>query len=96
MNREQILRRLREHKPTLMQRFGVLELALFGSVARDEAASDSDVDILVRFSKPPHWRQYFGAQFFLEELLGCPVDMATHQELREEIKPFVEQEAVDV
>lgn len=96
MNREQLIDLLKEHKPTLAQRFGVIELALFGSFARDEAASDSDVDILVRFGKPPHWRQYFGAQFFLEELLGCPVDMATHQELREEIKPFVEREAVDV
>ncbi len=96
MNREQVLGLLKEHKPDLAQRFGVVELALFGSVARDEAASDSDVDVLVRFDKPPHWRQYFGAQCFLEELLGCPVDMATHQELREEIKPFVEQEAVDV
>ena len=96
MNREQVLGLLKEHKPALAQRFGVVELALFGSIARDEASSDSDVDVLVRFDKPPHWRQYFGAQCFLEELLGCPVDMATHQELREEIKPFIEQEAVDV
>ena len=96
MNRDQLIEVLKEHKPTLAQRFGVVELALFGSFARDEAARDSDVDILVRFGEPPHWRQYFGAQAFLEELLGCPVDMATHQELREEIKPFVEREAVDV
>ncbi len=96
MNREHLLKLLREHKPTLAQRFGVIELALFGSFARDEAASDSDVDILVRFDTPPHWRQYFDTQFFLEDLLGRPVDMATHMELREEIKPFVEQEAVDV
>lgn len=96
MDREQLIALLKEHKPALAQRFGVVELALFGSFARDEAASDSDVDILVRFGKHPHWRQYFGAQLFLEELLGCPVDMATHQDLREEIKPFVEKEAVDV
>ena len=96
MNREQLLELLKEHKPTLAQRFDVTELALFGSFARDEASSDSDVDILVRFGKPPHWRQYFGTQSFLEELLGCPVDMATYQELREEIKPFVEQEVVNV
>lgn len=96
MNREQVMELLKEHKPTLRQRFGVVELALFGSVARDEAGTESDVDILVRFDRPPRWREYFGAHFFLEDLLGSPVDMATHQELREEIKPFVEQEAVDV
>ncbi len=53
MNRAEILNLLREHKPTLKQRFGVIELAIFGSFARDEASSDSDVDILVRFGKPP-------------------------------------------
>lgn len=96
MDREQLLDLLKEHRPTLAQRYGVAELALFGSVARGEANSDSDVDILVRFGMPPNWRQYFGAQSFLEELLGCPVDMATHQELRAEIRPFVEREAVYV
>ena len=96
MNREQLLEQLREHKPTLAQRFGVIELALFGSFARDEADGDSDVDILVRFDTPPHWRQYFDTQFFLEDLLGRSVDMATYGEVREEIKPFVEKEVVDV
>lgn len=96
MNREQLLEQLREHKPTLAQRFGVIELALFGSFARDEADGDSDVDILLRFNTPPHWRQYFDTQFFLEDLLGRSVDMATFREVREEIKPFVEKEVVDV
>ncbi len=96
MNREQLLELLRGNKPTLAQRFGVIELALFGSFARDEADGDSDVDILVRFETLPRWRQYFDTQLFLEDLLGRSVDMATFQELREEIRPFVEKEIVDV
>ena len=52
---------LRAHKATLEQRFGVTELALYGSFARDQAADDSDVDILARFNTPPTWRQYFDA-----------------------------------
>lgn len=52
MNREQLLGRLEEHKPTLAKRFGVIELALFGSVARDSAEEGSDLDILVRFDGP--------------------------------------------
>ena len=51
MNRDEVLDVLREHKATLAQRFGVSELALFGSFARDQATDDSDVDILVRFDK---------------------------------------------
>ena len=96
MNRDEVLGLLREHKATLAQRFGVAELSLFGSFARDQAAGDSDVDILVRFDVAPDWRRYFGAQAYLEDLLGRPVDMATGQELRAEIRPRVEQELVRV
>ena len=96
MNRDDVLKLLREHKGTLAQRFGVAELALFGSYARDQAAEGSDVDILVYFDAPPNWRQYFDAQLYLEELLGRSVDMTTYQELRAEIRPYVEREVVHV
>ena len=49
MNRDEVLKVLRAHKSTLSQRFGVTNLALFGSVARNEMSDDSDIDILVRF-----------------------------------------------
>ncbi len=96
MNREQVMELLKEHKPTLRQRFGVVELALFGSVARDEAGTESDVDILVRFDRPATSKRYFGVQFHLEDLLGCPVDLVTAKALRKELRPFVEREAIDV
>ena len=96
MNRDEVLDLLRDHKATLSERFGVSELSLFGSFARDQAADDSDVDILVRFDVPPTWKRYFGAQAYLEDLLGRPVDMATNQELRAEIRPHVERELINV
>lgn len=96
MNRDNVLNVLRAHKATLARRFGVTELALFGSFARDQATDDSDVDILVRFDVPPNWQRYFGTQGYLEDLLGRPVDLATNQELRVEICPYVEREVIDV
>lgn len=96
MNREHLIELLKEHKPTLVQRFGVDELALFGSVARDVAEEDSDVDILVRFDGPATARRFFGVQFYIEDLLGRPVDLVTFKALRKELRPFVEQEAIDV
>ena len=75
MNRDEVLNVLRTHKATLAQRFGVSELALFGSFARDQGADDSDLDILVRFDKPATSDAYFGTQFYLEDLLGHPVDL---------------------
>lgn len=87
---------LREHKATLAQRFGLVDPRLYGSFARGQAAGDSDVDVLVRFDAPPDWRRYFGAQAYLEDLLGRPVDLATEQELRAEIRPHVERDLIDV
>ena len=96
MNRDDVLGLLREHKETLTQRFGVVELALFGSVARDRAKEESDVDILVRFDGPATSKRYFGVQFYIEDLLGRPVDLVTSKALRKELRPFVEREAIDV
>jgi len=87
---------LREHKATLAQRFGLVDPRLYGSFARGQTAGDSDVDVLVRFDAPPDWRRYFGAQAYLEDLLGRPVDLATEQELRAEIRPHVERDLIDV
>ncbi len=96
MNRDEVLDVLRTHKATLLQRFGVSALTLFGSIARDQATEGSDVDILVHFNGPLHWERYFGAQFYLEDLLGRPVDLVTDNELRPEVRPYVERESINV
>ena len=96
MNRKELLHILRRHKPILEERFGVTELALFGSFARDEATEKSDVDILVKFNARPHWKTYFGAIDYLEELFGRTVDLSTIQELRPEILPYVEKDTINV
>ena len=96
MNREHVLELLAHSKPILAARYGVIELALFGSTARDAARPDSDIDILVSFDGPATSECYFGAQFFLEDLLGRPVDLVTTKALRPELRPFIEKEAVHV
>ena len=96
MTRDDVLAVLRDHKATLARRFAVAELVLFGSFARDDANANSDVDLLVRFEGPTDWRRYFGAQFYLEDVLGRPVDLATDKTLRAELRPRVERDAVNV
>lgn len=96
MNRSELLKRLREHKTTLVQNFGVTELALFGSFARDQAADDSDVDILVQFNGPATSKQYFGVQFYIEDLLSRQVDLVTNKALRAEVRPYVERDIINV
>ena len=96
MRKSEVLALLREHKLAMAERFGVVDLALFGSTARDEAGPDSDVDILVSFDRPTDPDCYFGVQFYIEDLLGRPVDLVTDKALRAELRPYVEAEAVRV
>lgn len=58
-----------------MRQGWITRLALFGSVVRDSARSDNDVDILVSFDGPATSARYFAVQFFLEDLLGRPGDL---------------------
>lgn len=95
MNRQRALDLLRRSKPELQARFGVTRLALFGSTTRDMASSGSDVDVLA-FDGPATSKRYFGVQFYLEDLLGCPVDLVTEKALRPELRPYIEQERVNV
>ena len=96
LDRNDVLRALREHMFVLHELHGVAALTLFGSFARDEATDTSDIDILVRFGGPATSRAYFGVQFYLEDLLGRPVDLVTEKALRPELRPYVEREAVNV
>ena len=80
MDRERAISRLRDHEPEL-KATGIASLSLFGSTARDEAGSDSDVDLAVRLTENFAGR---GLDYFarLEELrrrlssiLECNVDL---------------------
>lgn len=96
MNRQTTLALLTQHKEYLVRQFGVSALALFGSVARDSATEHSDVDVLVSFDGPATSARFFGVQFYLEDLLGCRVDLVSDKALRSELRPQVERDAVHV
>ena len=96
MRRYEALEMLKSHKADLMGEFGVTRLALFGSTARDTADPGSDIDILVAFDGPATSKRYFGVQFYLEDLLGHPVDLVTEKALRPELRSHIEQDAIHV
>lgn len=96
MNRARALELLAQSKPILAAQYGVTDLALFGSTARDAAHSESDLDVLVAFEGPATSARYFGVLFYLEDLFGCPVDLVSDKALRAELRPYIEKEAVHV
>ncbi|MEI7847437.1 MAG: nucleotidyltransferase family protein [Chloroflexota bacterium] len=96
MQRDEAIFLLLKYKSELDEKFGVESLLLFGSVARDEARADSDVDLLVEFNRPVGLFGLIALQNFLETVLGCKVDLGTPKSLRLGMKERVLQEAVHV
>jgi hypothetical protein len=96
MTRAEAIRILQKALPGLKERFGVKELAIFGSVARDEAGPESDIDVLVAFQGRTHFRAFMGLQFELEEILGLRVDLVTRKALRPLTKPSIERDLIHV
>ncbi|NOQ36968.1 MAG: DNA polymerase subunit beta [Methylococcaceae bacterium] len=96
MKRQQALTALAKLKPELVKRFGITRLALFGSTVRDEAKPESDIDIVIAFDDIATSEKYFGVQFYLEDELQAPIDLVTEKAIRKELRPFIEQEAVNV
>jgi predicted nucleotidyltransferase len=73
---------------------GVRSLDLFGSVARDEASADSDVDLLVEFDRPIGLFHFFRVQQRLEEILGAPVDLVMRDAVKPQLRERIFAEAI--
>jgi len=96
MNRD-IQAFLQERKNDLAEKFGVIEIAIFGSYARGEQRKDSDVDLIVDFKEG--WKtfdNYMDLKFYLEELFGKKVDLVIKSAINPRIKPFIMEEAIYV
>ena len=89
MDRERLLRIVRNALPELAARYGVLHLDLFGSFARGEAGSESDVDFLATFQGEPTFTRYMGLKEDLEMLLDRRVDLVTLKGLKPRIREAV-------
>ena len=96
MKQEVVLLSLKQKNAELITKFGVKSLQLFGSVARDDATSTSDVDLLVEFNRPVGYFGLFALQDYLEKLLGCPVDLGTPDSLKPYIKDRILGELIRV
>ena len=96
MTRAHVLAILRDHREELARAFGVRSLALFGSVARDQATPASDVDVLVEFDRPTGLFGLLRLQERLEKLLGRRVDVGTWGGLRAAVRAAIEAEVIDV
>lgn len=87
-HRDQILALAREH--------GAQNVRIFGSAARDEDTSDSDLDVLVDMEKGRSLLDHVALKQDLEDLLGCKVDVVTRASLHPQIRERILREAVSL
>lgn len=92
---EEIKKTLRDIQGELAQRYGVARLGIFGSVARGDFTDDSDVDILVEFSRP------IGLEFVdlaeeLERILNQRVDLVSRKAIKDRKWLYIERDVVYV
>ncbi|HEX2187891.1 MAG TPA: nucleotidyltransferase family protein [Longimicrobiaceae bacterium] len=93
MRRDEALKILREHKAEL-DAMGITSLSLFGSVARDEAGPESDVDLLVEFEDVVDLFEFVRVKLQLEGILGRRVDLVTPRALKRQLRKRILGEAV--
>ena len=95
-DRDRLVEALRQLKPTVLERYRVRGLALFGSVARDAHTAGSDVDILADFDDTADLFDMVGMAEFLGDELARKVDVVPRRSLRPELRDQVLSELVEL
>lgn len=89
LHKETIFHLLNSHNKELLN-YGVKEIGLFGSYVRNEATSESDIDLLVDIVKEKKtFRNFMALSYYLEDLLGKKVELVTKQSLSPYIGPHI-------
>jgi predicted nucleotidyltransferase len=85
MTKHDIIARLREIKPNLVQEYSIKSIGLFGSFSDDSFTEDSDIDILIELEKPIGWK-FFSLELYLEKMFNRKIDLVTKNALKEQIR----------
>jgi len=96
-NKASLLQQLRGHANEI-KNFGVKELGLFGSFARDAHINNaSDVDFLIEFAPGKEtFDNFMELSFYLEEILGRKIELVTAKSLSKYIGPYILKEVENV
>jgi uncharacterized protein len=81
----EILKKLKELKPSLYKDYSVNEIGLFGSFSDETFSDNSDIDLLVELEKPIGWK-FFTLEIYLEKVFNRKIDLVTKNALKEQIK----------
>jgi predicted nucleotidyltransferase len=93
---EKILATLRSTKPYLAKTYNVKEIEVFGSYIRMEQKKNSDLDLLVTFSKMPGLLEFIKLENYLSDMLGIKVDLVMKDSLKPRLRQYILNEVVSV
>ena len=94
MTLQEIKEKLSRNKALLEEKYNVKSIGIFGSFAKDTFDRNSDIDILVEFSKTPDIFEFIRLEEFLSKLLGLKVDLVTRKALKPLIKDTILRETI--
>jgi len=93
--RDEIVSILRNEVMREQDRFGVMKMGLFGSVARNEANDTSDIDILIEFDPSSvTYRKYLDLETYLQSLFPRKIEIVTTDGISPYILPYISREVV--
>lgn len=93
LTRETIINEIRKHK-TEIHCLGVRHIGLFGSFARGEATTESDLDFVVEFEQKS-FDNYMNLRELLENLFKRKVDLVTKESIKPRLKQTILSELID-
>ena len=93
MNKNQIIQKLRSIKPALQEKYGVTELALFGSYSRDEQTEKSDIDILVAYNKKLGM-QFLDMIYELDKLFNKEVQVVSKKGIKPKYFQAIQEDLI--
>ena len=94
--KDTVMVKLKELKPYLAEKYGIVEIGLFGSVVRNEHRPDSDIDILIDYDveKMGSVFRLVGLKLFLEKEFGRKVDLVPKNGIRHQLKKQILSEVI--
>ncbi len=96
MRKEEIIQKLKRYKPVLEEKYGVIKVGIFGSVARGDESDRSDIDIVVELKEISPFI-LVDIKRELTKLLECEVDVVRlRKNLNRMLKRRIEKEAIYV
>ncbi|MCL0034738.1 nucleotidyltransferase family protein [Dehalococcoidia bacterium] len=87
---------INQRRKELEKKYKVKSIAIFGSYVRGEQIEDSDIDILVEFTKPVSLLHIVSVENYLSDILGIKVDVIPKKNIHEELKEIILSEAIQV